>query len=54
MRDGIILTHEQLYQDMKNGKIEKVVMHGYNDEKYIYELTKIEKNGRTYKLEGND
>lgn len=46
---------ENLYKKIKTGSIDTIKVHGYEDgEVFVYEMTTIEKNGRTYNLERNN
>lgn len=50
----LVSVGEELYEKIKSGQVEKIEVHGYNNYTYIYELVKIERNGRTYNYERND
>lgn len=41
----------ELYDKIKMGEIHTINVNGYNDIIYTYELVKIEKKGKVYKLE---
>ena len=52
---GKLYADEEMRDAMKSGNIHTIRISGYEEgEVFIYELTEIEKNGRTYKLERND
>ena len=49
--NGKVYIDEDLYTRIKTGKLNEIVIYGYDDDIYTYELTKIERDGRIYKLE---
>lgn len=52
---GKIYADQETLHAIKSGSVHTIEIHGYeDDEVFIYEMVKIEKNGRTYKLEGNN
>ena len=52
---GKIYADQETLHAMKSGSVHTIEISGEEeDEKFIYEMTRIEKNGRTYKLERND
>lgn len=50
IRDSVSMS-EELYEKIKSGQVERIEVNGYNDYTYIYELVKIERNGRVYNYE---
>lgn len=48
------LISKELYDKIKTGQITEIGVNGYNGYKYIYRLIEIKKDGRAYKLEGNN
>ena len=51
--DDIILPRYE-YEKLRKGEVDHIEVVGFDKNVYKYELTEIERNGRVYKLEGNN
>lgn len=51
--DDIILPRYE-YEKLRKGEVDHIEVVGFDKSVYKYELIEIERNGRIYKLEGNN
>lgn len=51
--DDIILPRYE-YEKLRKGEVDYIEVVGFDKSVYKYELIEIERNGRVYKLEGNN